>query len=129
MAQGFDSPSSKTSSHLIAKNAKPWHMGLELSECTEIRQVSSQHCCQDACQISKWYTIYNTHSRSLETWQDLVVRCFTAYWIEALNIVGKHGQYHVFDAPELPGHQQLVFLTLYDKQFLLTTGAPFTHMV
>ena len=51
---------------------------------SEIWQAPRQHCCRDACQISKWYDYHNIRFHSLKSSQDLTVRCPSAKWIENL---------------------------------------------
>ena len=46
--------------------SKPWDLHLDLSDHSDIWQVSQQHCCWSVCQISKWYDDFNYQSCSFE---------------------------------------------------------------
>ena len=64
--------------------SKPWDMGLELSNCSEIIwQVLQQQCYWSTCQISEWCIKFSTRSYGFKFSQNLVIR-WTAEWIEAL---------------------------------------------
>ena len=59
--QGPYSLSNKMSYHQILQISKLWNMVLELSDDSEIRQVTQQQCCWGTCPISEWYNNFNTH--------------------------------------------------------------------
>ena len=56
------------------KASKPLDLYFELSDRSEIWQAVQQHCCRDACQLSKRCDDLNYQSRVFETSRDLTTR-------------------------------------------------------
>ena len=68
----------------VGSPAKPLDKCIELSDCSEIWQVSQQQCCWDTCQNSKQYKKITPQSCFFETLRDGGGKHFmiTILWIE-----------------------------------------------
>ena len=66
------------------KVSKPRYLCSVWTDHFEIWQASGQHCCRDACQISKRCDYLNYRSRGFESSRDLTIRCLIGYWNKVL---------------------------------------------
>ena len=86
--------------HQISEFSKLAHdIGLELSDHSEIEQVSQQYCCQGTCQILKWYLDFNILASFLETTGHLVIKVLLLCW----------------HSPKEPVESTLMLTSIYDE--------------